>query len=256
MIVDSYSTERAASGIIFLRTLRRCRLVTCRKRIQSATSSFQKASVWMSMMNTLSTLDMMSMHEHYEHDEHDESALSSLAEHHEHDEHAEHAVVGCIPAIAFRSIDSMNGIPAILCLVGLVSCIRCVLYRVSTCTRNTIAQSPMLTSYKQTHSAAIHVHRRSARVIRLQACNDLTKTARSVAFRDVLYARVKPSASLSDKWVYGARGSRLEYRLVISVDGVVRVSWDLARVTVLRAQIVRKCTPLSTNSFATTGGGV
>ena len=27
-------------------------------------------------------------------------------------------------------------------------------------------------------SAAIHVHRRSARVIRLQACNDLTKTAR------------------------------------------------------------------------------
>ena len=132
----------------------------------------------MSMMNTLSTLDMMSMHEHYEHDEHDESALSSLAEHHEHDEHAEHAVVGCIPAIAFRSIDSMNGIPAILCLVGLVSCIRCVLYRVSTCTRNTIAQSPMLTSYKQTHSAAIHVHRRSARVIRLQACNDLTKTAR------------------------------------------------------------------------------
>jgi hypothetical protein len=137
----------------------------------------------MSMMNTLSTLDMMSMHEHYEHDEHDESALSSLAEHHEHDEHAEHAVVGCIPAIAFRSIDSMNGIPAILCLVGLVSCIRrCVLYRVSTCTRNTIAQSPMLTSYKQTHSAAIHVHRRSARVIRLQACNDLTKTARSVAF--------------------------------------------------------------------------
>jgi len=121
------------------------------------------------------------MHEHYEHDEHDESALSSLAEHHEHDEHAEHAVVGCIPAIAFRSIDSMNGIPAILCLVGLVSCIRCVLYRVSTCTRNTIAQSPMLTSYKQTHSAAIHVHRRSARVIRLRACNDLTKTARSVA---------------------------------------------------------------------------
>ena len=105
---------------------------------------------------------------------HDESALSSLAEHHEHDEHAEHAVVGCIPAIAFRSIDSMNGIPAILCLVGLVSCIRCVLYRVSTCTRNTIAQSPMLTSYTQTHSAAIHVHRRSARVIRLQACNDLT----------------------------------------------------------------------------------
>ena len=139
----------------------------------------------MSMMNTLSTLDMMSMHEHYEHDEHDESALSSLAEHHEHDEHAEHAVVGCIPAIAFRSIDSMKTEFLPSCVVYtlcLVSCIRCVLYRVSTCTRNTIAQSPMLTSYKQTHSAAIHVHRRSARVIRLQACNDLTKTARSVAF--------------------------------------------------------------------------
>ena len=55
--------------------------------------------------------------------------------------------------------------------------------------------------------------------------------------------------------VYGARGSlnwphRPEYRLVIQVDGVVRVSGDLARGMVLRAQIVRKCTPLSTNSFA------
>jgi hypothetical protein len=55
--------------------------------------------------------------------------------------------------------------------------------------------------------------------------------------------------------VYGARGSlnwphRPEYRLVIQVDGVVRVSRDLARGMVLRAQIVRKCTPLSTNSFA------
>ena len=54
--------------------------------------------------------------------------------------------------------------------------------------------------------------------------------------------------------VYGARGSlnwphRPEYRLVIQVDGVVRVSGDLARRMVLRAQIVRKCTPLSTNSF-------
>ena len=55
--------------------------------------------------------------------------------------------------------------------------------------------------------------------------------------------------------VYSARGSlnwphRPEYRLVIQVDGVVRVSGDLARGMVLRAQIVRKCTPLSTNSFA------
>ena len=55
--------------------------------------------------------------------------------------------------------------------------------------------------------------------------------------------------------VYGARGSlnwphRPEYRLVIQVDGVVRVSGDLARGMVLRAQIVRKCNPLSTNSFA------
>ena len=55
--------------------------------------------------------------------------------------------------------------------------------------------------------------------------------------------------------VYSARVSlnwphRPEYRLVIQVDGVVRVSGDLARGMVLRAQIVRKCTPLSTNSFA------